>query len=127
MNQTRQVVLPVTGMTCANCVATIERNLKKQNGVQTVAVNLSSERAVVEFDPALVGLDDLIQRVQRAGYGVATGQASFTVQGMSDDNDARRLEKALSRIDGILKVQVNHAAERVQVEYIPTLVNQPTG
>lgn len=124
MNQTRQVVLPVTGMTCANCVATIERNLKKQNGVQTVAVNLSSERAVVEFDPALVGLDDLIQRVERAGYGVATGQAVFTVQGMSDDNDARRLEKALNRIDGILKVQVNYAAERVQVEYIPTLLNQ---
>lgn len=124
MNQTRQIVLPVTGMTCANCVATIERNLKKQNGVQTVAVNLSSERAVVEFDPALVGLGDLIQRVQRAGYGVASGQASFTVQGMSDDNDARRLEKALNRIDGILKVQVNYASERVQVEYIPTLVNQ---
>lgn len=124
MSETRQVVLPVTGMTCANCVATIERNLKKQSGVQSVAVNLSSERAVVEFDPALVGLDDLIKRVQRAGYGVAAGQASFVVRGMSDDNDARRLEKALSRLDGVLKVQVNYAAESVQVEYIPTLVNQ---
>jgi len=124
MSETRQVVLPVTGMTCANCVATIERNLKKQTGVQSVAVNLSSERAVVEFDPQLVGLNDLINRVQRAGYGVAAGRASFVVQGMSDDNDARRLEKALTRLEGVLKVQVNYPAESVQVEYIPTLLNQ---
>ncbi|GIV66139.1 MAG: copper-translocating P-type ATPase [Bellilinea sp.] len=124
MSEIRQVVLPVTGMTCANCVATIERNLKKQTGVQSVVVNLSSERAVVEFDPQLVGLDDLIQRVQRAGYGVAAGQASFVVRGMSDDNDARRLEKALARLEGIVKVQVNYPAETVQVEYIPTLLNQ---
>ncbi|MEW6178287.1 MAG: heavy metal translocating P-type ATPase [Chloroflexota bacterium] len=124
MSETRQVVLPVTGMTCANCVATIERNLKKQPGVESVSVNLSSERAVVEFNPSLVGLDDLIQRVERAGYGVAAGKASFIVRGMSDDNDARRLEKTLHRLDGVLKVQVNYPAESVQVEYIPTLVNQ---
>lgn len=124
MSETRQVVLPVTGMTCANCVATIERNLKKQPGVESVSVNLSSERAVVEFNPSLVGLDDLIQRVERAGYGVAAGKASFIVRGMSDDNDARRLEKTLHRLDGVLKVQVNYPAESVQIEYIPTLVNQ---
>ncbi len=124
MSEIRQVVLPVTGMTCANCVATIERNLKKQTGVQSVVVNLSSERAVVEFDPQLVGLDDLIQRVQRAGYGVAAGQASFVVRGMSDDNDARRLEKALARLEGLLKFRSTTPAETVQVEYIPTLLNQ---
>ncbi|MFN7037323.1 MAG: heavy metal translocating P-type ATPase [Bellilinea sp.] len=123
MSETRQIVLPVTGMTCANCVATIERNLKKQTGVQSVAVNLSSERAIVEFDPQLVGLDDLIKRIQRAGYGVAAGQASFLVRGMSDDNDARRLEKALTRAEGVLKVQVNYPAESLQVEYLPTLIN----
>ncbi len=42
-------------MYCANCVTTIERNLKKVNGVQTAVVNLSSERALVQFDPAATG------------------------------------------------------------------------
>ena len=51
MSDTRLITLPITGMTCANCVATVERNLKKVNGVQSAAVNLSSERATVEFDP----------------------------------------------------------------------------
>ena len=120
----RQIVLPVTGMTCANCVATIERNLKKENGVQTAVVNLSSERATVEFDPSLVGLDSLIGRVERAGYGIATGEADLHVRGLSDDNDARRLQKALEKIDGVRQVAVNYAAEKVHVSYIPTLAAQ---
>jgi Cu+-exporting ATPase len=64
MGNTRQVTLPITGMTCANCVSTVERNLKKVEGVQQAAVNLSSERATVAFDPNLAGLSDLIARVQ---------------------------------------------------------------
>ena len=41
MAETKQVILPITGMTCANCVATVERNLKKDKGVIVANVNLS--------------------------------------------------------------------------------------
>ena len=67
MSDSKQITLPVTGMTCANCVATVERNLKKVDGVQSAMVNLSSERATVEYDPDLAGIGDLIARIQRAG------------------------------------------------------------
>ena len=107
MSKNKQLTLPITGMTCANCVATVERNLKKVDGVQIANVNLSSERATVEYDPSLAGLDDLIARVQRAGYGVATGEADLLIQRLSDDNDARRLEKALVSLDGVLEASVN--------------------
>lgn len=121
---TKQITLPITGMTCANCVATVERNLKKVPGVQTASVNLSSERATVEFDPALAGLDDLIGRIARAGYGVAVGEADLLIQRMSDDNDARRLEKALLSLEGVLAASVNLGSERARVKYIPTLISQ---
>jgi P-type Cu+ transporter len=124
MTESKQIVLPVTGMTCANCVVTIERNLKKEKGVQGVVVNLSSERAVVEFDPQLVGLETLVGRFERAGYGVAYGEADITIQGMSDDNDARRLEKAIEKLEGVHHIQVNFATEKMKVTYIPTLVSQ---
>ncbi len=124
MADTKQIVLPITGMTCANCVATIERNLKKQNGVQGTVVNLSSERATVEFNPELVGLSDLIGRVERAGYGIAQGEANLAISGMSDNNDARRLEKTLEKLEGVLKVQVNLTAEKVAVSYVPTIISQ---
>ncbi len=124
MSDTRQVTLPVTGMTCANCVATVERNLKKVNGVEVAFVNLSSERATVEYDPAQATLPDLIGRIQRAGYGVATGEADLLIRRLGDDNDARRLEKALRQMEGVLEVQVNLATERARVRYIPTVVSQ---
>lgn len=124
MSDKKQVVLPVTGMTCANCVATIERNLKKEDGVQTANVNLSSERATVEFDPSLVGLDTLIGRVEKAGYGIATGEAELSIRGMSDDNDARRLQKALEKIEGVRQVSVTYVSEKALVKYIPTITSQ---
>ena len=124
MPQTKQVILPITGMTCANCVATVERNLKKEKGVLIANVNLSSERATVEYNPDLSGLEGLLERVTKAGYGVATGEADLLIKRISDDNDARRLERAIAKIEGVLDVKVILTSERVRIQYIPTIVSQ---
>jgi Cu+-exporting ATPase len=124
MAATKQMTLPITGMTCANCVATVERNLKKLDGVQTAVVNLSSERAIVDFDASKLGLPEMIARVERAGYGVATGDAELIIKRLSDDNDARRLEKSLLKLEGVLAAQVNYAAEKARVQYVPTVITQ---
>jgi Cu+-exporting ATPase len=123
-NTGRQVILPITGMTCANCVATVERNLKKETGVESASVNLSSERASVSYDPRLADLPALVARVERAGYGVATGEAELIVKRLADDNDARRLEKKLLTLEGVLEVSASVATDRVRVRYIPTVVSQ---
>jgi Cu+-exporting ATPase len=124
MSEIKQLTLPITGMTCANCVATVERGLKKQSGVQTAVVNLSSERATVTFDPAAVGLPALVARVERAGYGIATGEADLVIKRLADDNDARRLEKVLEKMEGVLEASVSLTTERARVKYIPTVVSQ---
>lgn len=124
MTETKQLTLPITGMTCANCVATVERNLKKLDGVDNAVVNLSSERATVDFDAAKLGLTDFIARVNRAGYGVATGEADLVIKRLSDDNDARRLEKALAKLDGVLEAQVTFTTEKARVKYVPTIITQ---
>jgi Cu+-exporting ATPase len=124
MSEAKQVILPITGMTCANCVATVERNLKKEKGVTVANVNLSSERATVEYDPALSPLSDLIARVNKAGYGVATGEADLLIKRISDDNDARRIERAVSKIDGVLEANVSITTEHARVRYVPTMVSQ---
>lgn len=124
MAETKQLTLPITGMTCANCVATVERNLKKLDGVNTAVVNLSSERATVDFDAAKLDLPKMIARVQRAGYGVATGEAELIIKRLSDDNDARRLEKALLKLEGVLEAQVTIANEKARIRYVPTVISQ---
>ena len=122
--ETKQITLPITGMTCANCVATVERNIKKVNGVSSAVVNLSSERATVEFDSSLAGLEDIIGRIQRAGYGVADGEADLMIRKMSDDNDARRLQKALTALEGVEEVTVSFTSEHARIRYIPTIISQ---
>jgi len=124
MSGNKQLTLPITGMTCANCVATVERNLKKLDGVNTAVVNLSSERATVDFDASKLGVLDMIARVQRAGYGVATGEADLIINRLADDNDARRLEKTLVNLEGVLEAQVNYATEKARVRYVPTIIAQ---
>ncbi|MDK1117944.1 MAG: copper ion binding protein, partial [Anaerolineae bacterium] len=122
--KTKQLTLPITGMTCANCVATVERNLNKLEGVESTVVNLSSERATVEFDSTLIKMDALIARVERAGYGIAVGEADLAITRLADDNDARRLEKALQELDGVLDANVNYGTEKARVRYVPTVVTQ---
>ena len=124
MSETKSLTLPITGMTCANCVATVERGLKKQEGVQTAVVNLSSERATVTFDPLSVGLPELVSRIERAGYGIATGEADLIIKRLADDNDARRLEKALAKLEGVLEASVSLTTGRARVKYVPTVVSQ---
>ncbi len=59
--------LAIEGMTCASCVARVEKALRKVDGVEEVAVNLATNRARVKADPG-VSVDALRERVERAGY-----------------------------------------------------------
>ena len=61
----------ITGMTCAACSTRVERNVGKMDGVLSCAVNLATERMVVDYDPSLTGLDAVKARVVKTGYGWA--------------------------------------------------------
>jgi Cu+-exporting ATPase len=117
-----QVTLPITGMTCANCVATIERNLKRLPGVESAQVNLASERASVVFDPDLLKQDAIVERIRRAGYDVAAGREVIPLKRLSDAGQARRLENRLRALRGVLEADVSVASERAAVKYIPTVI-----
>jgi P-type Cu+ transporter len=124
MPTTKQLTLPITGMTCANCSATIERNLKRLEGVDSASVNLASERAAVVFNEARIGVSDLVTRIEQAGYGVATGTAELLIRTLSDDNDARRLEKKLRALEGVLQADVSFSTDKAKVLYVPTIISQ---
>ncbi len=63
-----KVMLNVRGMTCAACVARVEKSLRRVEGVKEAAVNLAAERAAVVYDPAQATVEDLLQAVRRLGY-----------------------------------------------------------
>ncbi|MDY6847486.1 MAG: heavy metal translocating P-type ATPase [Chloroflexota bacterium] len=124
MTEQKHLTLPILGMTCANCVATVERNIKKVDGVDSANVNLSSERAAVSYDPQKANLGDFIDRVQRAGYEIAMGEAALGIKNLADSSDVRRLEKVLMAEEGVIEASVNLASEKALIKYIPTVVSQ---
>lgn len=124
MSEQKHIILPITGMTCANCVSTIERNLNKLNGVQQANVNFSSERATISFDTNALTIAQIVGNVQKAGYDVATGELEYFISGLSESADVTRLESALHKNAGITDFDANLASQKVRVKYIPTLINQ---
>ncbi len=65
-----RLTLSIAGMTCASCVAHVEKALKSVEGVDEATVNLATERATVDFSPATTGIADLRHAVEDAGYSV---------------------------------------------------------
>ena len=113
------IELPITGMTCASCVARAERAIGKVEGVDKAAVNLATEKATVTFDPGAVSTGDLVAAVEGAGYGVVTAQETLPIIGMTCASCVSRVEKALRVPPGVLKADVNLATEKATVSYIP--------
>ncbi len=113
------IELPITGMTCASCVARNERTLRKLDGVDEADVNFATERATVTFDPTVVTSAQLIDAVEAAGYGVMTETESLPVLGMTCASCVGRVERALRRRPEVLMAEVNLATEKATVTYLP--------
>ena len=92
-----RVELPLTGMTCANCAANIERTLKRKvPGVVGAAVNFASERAAVEYLPERVSIEEIVAAIEKAGYGAimpqegTEGDAEQAARQAEIDNQTRK-------------------------------------
>jgi P-type Cu+ transporter len=114
----RKISLPVTGMSCAACGRRVEGALSGTDGVLSANVNLATEKAAVEYDPARAGTGALIRAVEDAGYGVEKRESSFGVTGMSCASCVASVEKALLSVPGVIDASVNLAAESATVEYL---------
>lgn len=115
----QKIALPVRGMTCASCVAHVEKALEKVEGVEEVHVNLATEKAVVAFrlDAATVG--DLVEAVKETGYEVPTETVVLPIGGMTCASCVAHVEKALGKVPGVVEANVNLATEKATVTFVP--------
>lgn len=115
----KSLLLPVRGMTCASCVAHVERALKGVEGVERASVNLATEKASVEFDPERVEVAEIITAVREAGYDVALEKAILPIGGMTCASCVAHVENALSKVPGVIEASVNLATEKAIVTFVP--------
>jgi Cu+-exporting ATPase len=87
---TERTTIPVTGMTCAACSARIQRTLERAPGVASANVNLMTNSATVEFDPAVATLDGLVATIRDTGYGAELPRPS-AAPGEEETAEERRL------------------------------------
>jgi len=109
---TDQLTLPITGMSCASCVKRVEKALLGVPGVQAAEVNLGTESASVSGTAAL---PDMAATLARAGYAVAERELTLQISGMTCASCVGRVEKALLKVPGVLRVSVNLALENASV------------
>ncbi|TVR61499.1 MAG: copper-translocating P-type ATPase [Candidatus Competibacteraceae bacterium] len=106
--------LHVTGMSCASCVAHVEKALLKVEGVRAASVNLATEAATVTVAPG-VAFADLSGAVEKAGYEVRRDELVLDIEGMSCAACVGRVEKVLRGVPGVIDASVNLATRRARV------------
>ena len=119
-NRRNTMDLPIEGMTCAACAARIEKNLNRIEGV-SAAVNFASERARIEFDPA-VAPQQVVETIRKTGFTVPPQSLDLALSGMTCAACATRIETVLNKLPGV-EANVNFAAEKAGVRYVPGLVD----
>ena len=109
-----ECTLPIEGMTCASCVARVEKALNAVPGVQHAAVNLATESATVNAGTD-VPYARLADAVSAAGYELRRETVSLRISDMTCASCVARVEKALLKVPGVLSAQVNLATESATV------------
>ncbi|HEM3612467.1 TPA: heavy metal translocating P-type ATPase [Streptococcus suis] len=109
----------ISGMTCASCAMTVEKAVGKLAGVEEASVNLATEKLSVSYDEKLLGLEDIRQAVEKAGYQLVDNLVteSYDISGMTCASCAMTVEKALGKLEGVEEVSVNLATEKVTIRY----------
>ena len=120
----KTVTLPVTGMSCANCAANIDKTLAGMDGIDEAGASFASEGVKISFDSDRTDLKKIVKKIQDLGFDVPTASAEVPVTGMSCANCAANIERTLNeQTQGVVEASVNFASERVRIQYIPSVVS----
>uniref|UniRef100_A0A3B4UBX1 Copper-transporting ATPase 2 n=1 Tax=Seriola dumerili TaxID=41447 RepID=A0A3B4UBX1_SERDU len=120
----------VTGMTCASCVANIERNLLKHKGIISVLVSLMAGKAEVKYDSDLIDAAGVSQLIEDLGFGAkliednaAThGKLDLSITGMTCASCVHNIESKLTTTKGILGASVALATQKAQIQFDPEVL-----
>ena len=110
---------PVEGMSCASCVARVEKALSRVEGVSGASVNLAAKTATVTVDPEKARMASFVSTIRDSGYEVPVQKTEFPVEGMTCASCVARVGKALLSVPGVLSASVNLATQTGTAEFLP--------
>src|SRR5207247_5627573 len=118
-----RIVLPIEGMTCASCAATVQEALAGATGVTSAGVNFATNKAAIEYDAAQTNVGQLIKTVREAGYNCGKASVTFGITDLHYAPSVAPLEKSLASVNGVIRAVANQATETATVDYGPGAVS----
>jgi Cu+-exporting ATPase len=119
----KKIEIPITGISCASCVAKIEKGLSKMSGIVDAKVNFATEKATISFDPSRAHMGDFVATIKDLGYEAGIEKVTLPIYGMSCASCVKKVEDALNGLEGVVRASVNFATEQATVQYIPGAVS----
>ncbi|XP_010171211.1 copper-transporting ATPase 2 isoform X2 [Antrostomus carolinensis] len=122
--------LQITGMTCASCVSTIERNLQKENGIVSVLVALMAGKAEIKYKPEFIQPLEIAQLIQNLGFDATViedhaeteGNMELLITGMTCASCVHNIESKLMRTNGIFYASVALATCKAHIQFDPEVI-----
>ncbi|NWT90736.1 ATP7A ATPase, partial [Lanius ludovicianus] len=120
----------VTGMTCASCVANIERNLRREDGIHSILVALMAGKAEVRYNPAVIHPAAIAELIRELGFGATVmencgegdGILELVVRGMTCASCVHKIESTLMKTNGVLYCSVALATNKAHIKYDPEAI-----
>ncbi|XP_014821724.1 PREDICTED: copper-transporting ATPase 2 isoform X2 [Calidris pugnax] len=121
--------LQITGMTCASCVSTIERNLQKEHGIISVLVALMAGKAEIKYKPEFIQPLEIAQLIQNLGFEATViedhaeteGNVELLITGMTCASCVHSIESKLMRTNGIFYASVALATCKAHIQFDPEI------
>ncbi|KAH0516462.1 Copper-transporting ATPase 1 [Microtus ochrogaster] len=122
--------IQVSGMTCASCVANIERNLRREEGIYSVLVALMAGKAEVRYNPAVIQPPMIAEFIRELGFGAMVmenadegdGVLELVVRGMTCASCVHKIESTLTKHKGIFYCSVALATNKAHIKYDPEIM-----
>lgn len=122
--------IQVSGMTCASCVANIERNLRREEGIYSVLVALMAGKAEVRYNPAVIQPRVIAEFIRELGFGAmvmenageGNGILELVVRGMTCASCVHKIESTLTKHKGIFYCSVALATNKAHIKYDPEII-----
>eukprot|EP00063_Salmo_salar_P093884 XP_014068719.1 PREDICTED: copper-transporting ATPase 1-like [Salmo salar] len=119
--------IQIGGMTCASCVANIERNLRNKHGIYSVLVALMASKAEVRYNPEVMDPLKIAEYVREMGFTASVmenyegsdGSLELVVRGMTCSSCVHKIESSLMKENGIVYASVALATNKAHIKYDP--------
>ena len=108
----------IEGMHCAGCTQSVEKAIRKVEGVKDVNVQLATGNAIVDYIDGEIPLNSIKNAVEKAGYSVLdeTEKLTYRIEGMHCAGCVSSVEKAIMSVEGVEDAVVNLSTEKAQVK-----------